>query len=143
MFFRQICCFSVLLVLSMVNGKLFKQGVTARDLMFCLAIGLVGISVSQYFQLQNFKTLLFQTGVHRLAIWQSIVPVLVTLISIVLRLEPAGRVLNIRRCIEVDCAFEHTLSVGLLFQLQWNTFHRVGGAPFLLRALEFYPPLNR
>ena len=51
MFFRQICCFSVLLILSLVNGKLCKQGVTARDLMFCLAIGLVGISVSQYFQL--------------------------------------------------------------------------------------------
>lgn len=89
MFFRQICCFSVLLILSMVSGKLWKQGVSGRDIIFCLAIGFVGISLSQYFQLQNFKTLLYQTGVHRLAIWQSIVPVLVTLISIVLRLEPA------------------------------------------------------
>ena len=33
--------------------------------------------------------MLYQTGVHRLAIWQSIVPVLVTLISVALKLEPA------------------------------------------------------
>ena len=55
------------------------------------SLGFVGISCSQYFQLQNFKTLLYQTGVHRLAIWQPIVPVMVTLISIILKLEKPTR----------------------------------------------------
>ena len=35
--------------------------------------------------------MLYQTGVHRLAIWQPIVPVMVTLISILLKLEKPTR----------------------------------------------------
>jgi len=55
-----------------VGTKKILKDVTWRDIKYCLLIGWIGISLSQYFQLQNFKTLLYQSGVYRLAIWQVI-----------------------------------------------------------------------
>ena len=97
MFFRQVVCFILLLMLA-IGIKKIKKDLTLRDLKFCMFIGFIGISLSQYFQLQNYKTLLYQSGVYRLAIWQvcmillsyffqTIVPVLVTFFSMVLKLE--------------------------------------------------------
>ena len=97
MFFRQVVCFILLLMLA-IGIKKIKKDLTLRDLKYCMFIGFTGISLSQYFQLQNYKTLLYQSGVYRLAIWQvcmillsyffqTIVPVLVTFFSMVLKLE--------------------------------------------------------
>lgn len=104
MFFRQLICLFLLFLVAAFANKLIRN-LTLRDIKYCLLIGFIGISLSQYFQLQNFKTLLYQTGVHRLAIWQAIVPVMVTAISIALKLEKPSRARYVVIALDVTMVF--------------------------------------
>lgn len=78
MFFRQLCCLFLIFMFALATKK-FNTALTLRDWKYCILVGIIysikltgfiGISIAQYFQLENFKTLLYQSGVYRLATWQ-------------------------------------------------------------------------
>jgi hypothetical protein len=46
LFFRQICCFFVLFILSLISGKLCSAEMRVRDAVYCIVIGIIGVSLS-------------------------------------------------------------------------------------------------